>query len=72
MAASIGFMDVRILIFELLSLSYFISDFDQVCGRLHGLIMACISDTHAFKVAVPFKRIYSCLLEAIIMLHIIT
>ena len=39
---------------------------------MHGLIMACISDTHAFKVAIPFKGIYSGLLEAIIMLHNIT
>ena len=43
MAASTGLKEVRILILRLLYLSYFISDFDQVCGRLHGLIRACIS-----------------------------
>ena len=40
-----------------IALSYFISDFDSVCGRLHGLIRACMSDSHAYKVAVPFKDI---------------
>ena len=54
MAASIGLVpvDFRILIFKLL----FISDFDRVCGRLHCL-RACISDSLAFNVAVPFKEI---------------
>ena len=33
----------------------FLSDFDQVYGRLHGLIRACMSDSHTSKVAVPFK-----------------
>ena len=56
MAASIGSIDVRISIFKLLKLSYFISDIDQVCGRLLGLIRACMSDSHAYKVAVPFKQ----------------
>ena len=55
MAASIGLINVRILIFKLLFLSNFISDFDQVCSRLHGLIRACMSDSHAYKVTVPFK-----------------
>ena len=55
MAASIGLIDVRILIFKLLLHSYFISDFDQVCGRLHGLIRVCMSDSHAYEVAVPFN-----------------
>ena len=48
-----GLIDVIILLF--IALSYFISDFDRVCGRLHGLIRACLSDSHACKVAVPFK-----------------
>ena len=30
-------------------------DFDQVCGILHDLIRACISDSLAFNVAVPFN-----------------
>ena len=56
MAASIGVIDVRILIFELVLLSYFISDFDRFFfGRLHDLIRACMSDSHAVKVAVSFK-----------------
>ena len=55
MTASIGLIDVRILIFKLLYLSYFIYDFDQVYGRLHGLIRGCMSDSHAYKVAVPFR-----------------
>ena len=40
MAASTGLLEVRILIFRLLELSYFKPDLDQVCGRLHGLIWA--------------------------------
>ena len=36
-----GLVDVKIFIF---TFSYFISDFDRVCGRLHGLIGACMSD----------------------------
>ena len=28
--------------------------FYPVYGRLHGLIRACLSDSHAYKVAVPF------------------
>ena len=55
MAASIGLFNVRILIFKLLYLSYFIPDFDLACGRLHSLIRACMSDSHAYKVAVPLK-----------------
>ena len=34
---------------------YFISVFDRVCGRLHGLIRACMSDSHAYKVAFSFN-----------------
>ena len=34
---------------------YFISDFDQVCIRLQGLIRSSISDSFAFNVAVPFN-----------------
>ena len=56
MAASIGLIEVRILIFGLLYLSYFISNFDQVCGILHDLIRACISDSLAYNVAVPFNQ----------------
>ena len=40
-------------------MSYFISDFDRVCGRLHGLIRACISESFVFNVAVPFKAALS-------------
>ena len=58
MAASIGLIDVRILISDLLYFSYFISDFDWVCGRLHGLIRACMLDSHAYKIAVPFKTFF--------------
>ena len=32
-----GLIDVRILIFKFLKFSYFISDFDRVCDRLHVL-----------------------------------
>ena len=32
-----------------------VSDFDQVCGRLHGLIRACISDSLAFNFDVLFS-----------------
>ena len=52
-----GLIDVRISIFKLLKLSYFISDFDQVCGRLYGLTRACMSESHVYKVAVPFNKI---------------
>ena len=34
---------------------YFTSDFDQVCDRLHDLKKACISDSLANNVAVPFQ-----------------
>ena len=40
MVASNGLIEVRIFIFELHELSYLISDFDRICGRLHGLISA--------------------------------
>ena len=33
----------------------FLFDFDLVCGRLHDLIRACISDCLAFNVAIPFN-----------------
>ena len=56
MAASIGLISVRILIFKL---SYFICDFNQVYGRLHGLIRACMSDSHAYKVAVCFNDVHT-------------
>ena len=56
MAASIGLINIRILIFQLLYYSYFLSDFDWVCGRLHGLIWACMSDSLAFNVAISFNK----------------
>ena len=34
-------------------------DFDQVCGRLHGLIGACISDSLVFNVAIPFDSLHA-------------
>ena len=40
---------------SLLLLSYFISDFDLVYGRLCGFIRTCISDSLAFSVAISFK-----------------
>ena len=48
MAASIGLIEVRILIFKLQYLSYLLSDFGHVCDRLYDLIGACISASHAF------------------------
>ena len=41
--------------------TYFSSNFDSVCGILHGLIRACISEPHNFNVAVhrpPDKSVY--------------
>ena len=35
------------------------SDFDRVYDRLHGLLRACISDSYAYKVAVPFKGVWT-------------
>ena len=35
--------------------SYFSFNFGRICGRMHGLIRACISDARMFNVAVPFK-----------------
>ena len=43
------------MILKLLYLSNLLSDFDQVCGRLHDLIRACIYDSIAINVAVSFK-----------------
>ena len=53
MAASLGLIEVRILIFGF----YLSSDFDWVRGRLDGLLMALISDSLVFNVAVPFENI---------------
>ena len=50
MAASFGLIELRILIYRLLKLSYFLSNFDWVCGRLHDILRACISDSTG-----PFK-----------------
>ena len=55
MAVSIGLSEVRILVFELLHLSYFAFDFDQVCDRLHGFIRAFVSKSLAFDVAFRFN-----------------
>ena len=55
MAASNGLTDVKILIFKLFFLSYLMSDFDRGCGELCGLVRTCLSDSHAYKVAVPFN-----------------
>ena len=41
------------------SVTYFLLDFDQVCGILHDFIRACISDSLAFGVALPFNEMYS-------------
>ena len=54
MEASIGLLEVRILLFRLLKVSYLSSDFDLVCGSLHRWIMACKSDSLAVNVVVPF------------------
>ena len=35
------------------------SDFDQVWGKLPGLMRICISYSHAFYVAVPFKKCFT-------------
>ena len=35
--------------------SYVTSDFDQGCGRLHGLIRTCMPVSLAFNAAVCFK-----------------
>ena len=55
MVTSIDLLEVRIFVFELLELSYFSSDFDRVCVRLHRLIRFCISDLLDFYVAVPLN-----------------
>ena len=53
MVASIGLILVSVLLFELLYLSYFISNFDQVCYRLHGIIRVVYhSDSLAFHGAI--------------------
>ena len=49
-AASLDLFEVKILIFKLLYHSYFTFDFNLVCGRFHGLLRACISDSLAYKV----------------------
>ena len=55
MAASIGLLDFRIMIFRLLRLSDSTSHFDRVCGGLHLFMRACTTDALAFNVAVSFK-----------------
>ena len=54
MTASVGFL----FDFILLLISYLRSNFDQVCGIIHGLIRACVSNSAAFNVAVPFNVCY--------------
>ena len=78
MAASIGLLEVRNLIFRLLELSYFTSDFDRVYSRLHSLLRACISNTLVFYVAVPFDywiflHLYSalCTVESLSLLYLL-
>ena len=51
-----------------IALSYFISDFDQVCGRLDCLIRACISGSLAFNVAVPFN-LFNPLYTQLLFMH---
>ena len=41
------------------TLFYFFIDFDQVCGRLHGLIVAHISDSLVFNVVIPFNSLHA-------------
>ena len=60
MAASIDLIEVRILWFGLLKVSYLFSDFNQVCGNKHVLIRTCISDSHNFNV-VPYNLYYNVL-----------
>ena len=60
MAVSNGLLEVRSLLIGLLLLSYFTSNFDWVCGKLHGLIRACISRSLVIYVAVPFKIEMDC------------
>ena len=55
MAASIGLLEFRILCIEFIKLS----NFDQVCGSFHGLIMARISDSLAYNVAFPLTLLYA-------------
>ena len=58
MASSVVFIEVRTLIFGLLHLSCLLSDFYQVCGTLHVIIGACISDSLVINVTVPFNKFY--------------
>ena len=58
MAFSVIFIEVRTLIFGLLYLSCLLSDFYQVCGTLHGIIGARISDSLVINVIVPFNEFY--------------
>ena len=46
-----GKIEVRILFFRLLLLSYLLCDFDRVCDRMQGSIRACFIDSLAFYVA---------------------
>ena len=56
MAASIGLIGVRILIFGLLSVSYFMSNLDPVSGRLYGLFKTCISDPVPWHMSLEYQR----------------
>ena len=48
-------VEVRILIFGLLYLSYVTSNFIRICDGFNGLLRACSLDSLAFNVDVPFR-----------------
>ena len=58
-------------LYKHLYFSYFSFDFDLVCGRLHGLIRACISDSLAFNVASLFKQTVFFFSDISGMLHLV-
>ena len=58
MAASKELLEVKKMKFELLSLSYFTFNFDRICGRLHGLIRACISDSLVSMLLFPLMKFH--------------
>ena len=58
MAASIGFLEVRILIFRIaIKLSYFTFDFIGFSADCIGLEKAFVSDSRVFYVSVPCLNI---------------
>ena len=56
MAVSIGLTEVRILSSDCYN---FLINFDQVCGRLHGLIRNSILDSIVYSVVVTFNKLTS-------------